>query len=279
MHCYVCTALCNECVSSYRSLIYLSTPGDQTAQRTGHRLTGELLPGIQDWSLHQGWLSLWEPRQPGRHTPSATCRQPGGWLSDMSELPEVLLGWTCKDPKASRWPDLSDLMNPSLLVFSRPPKEPLPSRSVKVWRQWEAAWGQSASNKTRTDNHMICSSFKFKKCHFKCRVTNVWWFLVCSVTSSRENMVYSVDCLRDHMWVLEGVLVSSYISRPSWDSTSSTSSSPLSLWFLLSLHRVVTQWWSTWSTWPQRQSSGRGRCLTWPPGWRWTRPSRHKALR
>lgn len=37
--------------------LYMS-PGDQAAQWAGYRFTGELFSSLQNWSLHQGWVSL-----------------------------------------------------------------------------------------------------------------------------------------------------------------------------------------------------------------------------
>lgn len=75
-------------------------------------------------------------------------------------------------------------------VCFRPLKVRQPSGSVGVWRQRVPVWGQL---------------YFYPLIHYTSCITNhfltvVFRFLF-SVTSSREHMVYSLDCLRDDLWV------------------------------------------------------------------------------
>lgn len=81
-----------------------------------------------------------------------------------------------------------------MFVFRLPKVRP-PWRSAVVWKLSGAAWRESTY------------SHKVLKMQRNAGNVLLWAdrviYLTCSVTSTRETMMYTIDCLRDHLWVLQ----------------------------------------------------------------------------
>ena len=85
--------------------------------------------------------------------------------------------------------------------FRRPVRGRLPSSCAAVWNLWGPAWGQWGYS-ARTHAHSLPPAInKFKNTSVTNSVPPLWTHcvLICSVTSSRETMVYSMECLREHL--------------------------------------------------------------------------------